>query len=165
MLFIQPLSYKERLGDALMKPLMYLISGTLKETPQRTHKWNTQSLSQKQREKISSENLLIIPGNPQASQRYLWFIPLFHVPLFGGWKEYVVIEPQTPNSSWYIGWTTNDLAEVSRVPLDQGVRMLLGKEKTYFFGINSETGKLLPLKKIATGFIGDGGPYKKLPLL
>ncbi|KKQ46125.1 MAG: hypothetical protein US63_C0006G0002 [Candidatus Moranbacteria bacterium GW2011_GWC2_37_8] len=44
-IIVPSLGWLAKLADILMVPLMYLISGTLKEVPQRGHRWNNVRLS------------------------------------------------------------------------------------------------------------------------
>lgn len=153
-----------RFADWLMVPLMYLISGTFRERPQRTHAWNVQNLTREEAHEISS-NLVMLAfceGVPAIGR---WGF-LFHIPLLGGWRNFVVLEPNLPftDIEWRIGWITSDVgAQMSKVPQHGPVRMLIGNDHVYFFGVTAE-GKQIPLREIGSGQVGDNGPFAAVPL-
>lgn len=103
-------------------------------------------------------------GDKSARVRFWLKIPLFHIPLFGGWKNYVVLQPADSDQGWHIGWLAHDVAGVSRIKVRGPVRLLLGSGNVSFFGVNTE-GEQIKLCKIAQGRIGDGSTYAKTPLL
>ncbi len=97
-------------------------------------------------------------------RRWLFGFPIFHVPIFGGWRDYVVLSPYSVNQEWHVGWIASDVCGISRIKLSGPVRMLLGPGDVEFFGIDME-GCQIPICKIGQGKIGDGGKYKRTPLL
>ena len=88
----------------------------------------------------------------------------FHIPIIGGWRDYVVVSPAS-HESWYIGWISAQSLAVSRIKVTGPIRMLLSSESVSFFAINPKNGEQVPLKKIGVGRIGDKGPHSQLPLL
>jgi hypothetical protein len=90
---------------------------------------------------------------------------LFHLPIFGGWRQYIVLAAEH-HGKWHIGWSTPDQTAVSRLALnaDEPVRMLLGPGSVSFFAITAE-GFQIPLAMIGQGRIGDNGPHSKVTLL
>lgn len=163
-LHIPPLGWLARFADWLMTPIMYLLSGTLKESPQRTHAWNNMRLSKRDASIINLDRCVWCDRTPSASPRFFLGLPLFHMPVFGGWKEYVVLEPWGNHGAWHIGWITETSIGVSRLTLHGPVRMLLGSTEGAFFGISAE-GKQIPLTKVGVGTIGSGYLRTDIPLL
>jgi hypothetical protein len=158
---VRPQSLLSKIGDFLMIPIMYLVAGTL-ESPQKTHRWNNIKLKPEEVAHLNSEMMVHAAGitTPVKSRGLL-----FHIPILGGWNEYIVIEPELKIQSWHIGWIAKDTAGISQIPINGPVRMLLGPGEAKFFGVNKEDKKQIPIKKISGGKIGDGGPYKNIPLL
>jgi len=83
----------------------------------------------------------------------------------GGWRKYVVLEPQAYAGEWHPGWSTGKEAGCSRVAVVGAVRLLRSFESTSFFGVEAGSGAPLLLKIKGFGTIGDGGPFSQLPLL
>ena len=103
-------------------------------------------------------------GVPKAAQAFFFKIPLFHIPLFGGWRDYVVVEPiSLQGEEWYVGWVTGEVNGVSRIPLKGAARLLRGRDDASFFGVNREGGQI-PLQQCGHGRIGVRGPYARIPL-
>lgn len=141
---------------------MYLISGTFSESPQRTHRWNNLRLTLEQLAGLK-ENLMVRVNGKGGAIPWFW-IPFFHAPILGGWREYVVLAPTEPYAFWRIGWKHAAGGGVTRLFLHGHVRMLIGPEDVSFFGLN-EHGDQLPLAQIGVGRIGRGGRFIKVPLL
>lgn len=170
MLKIKPQGVLGYLADVMMLPIMYLLQGTFKESPQGTHRWNNKKItSQYTREKILNYfPLITFSGDAVASKRWLLgFIPLFHMPIFGGTRTFVVLEPSDFNGFWFVGWYLpgdNGLIGVSRVPLGDKVRLTIGPDKVSFFAV-SLAGKPLQLSQVGMGKIGKAGDFAEIPLL
>lgn len=158
-----PLNPLFRALDYLMIPLMYLISGTYKERPQESHIWHGQNIPEDNLPSIDKD-LSVASHSHEISTRKHGGI-LFHLPIFGGWKDYTVLESENFNSEWYIGWIVRNSSsnsvtrfQVHKLPLtDSKVRMLTGNSNysVMFFAVNTQ-GVQIPLKEVATGRIGDG---------
>lgn len=161
---VPPLSRWIRFLDWILVPVMYFVSGTLSEKPQRTHRWNNTKLSIEDVRGLHSLCMVHSAG-VLATERWRWKIPIFHLPLFGGWKQYVVLEPASPHiTAWHVGWVTLDVRGVSRI-VDHGpVRVLLGPQAVAHFGIDARTGSQIALRKVGTGAIGDEGSFCHIPL-
>ena len=162
---VQPESGYERFLDWSIAPLMYLLSGTLEEAPQRTHFWNNRKLHPGEIVGLKERDMVVSSGSGGV-ERWRYGFPIFHTPILGGWREYIVLEPLVnPNQSWYVGWIPNDEAPgFSRVQTKGPVRLLLGNGPTKFFGLN-EGGVQIKIHEIGRGKIGDGGPFSQFPLL
>jgi hypothetical protein len=86
--------------DYMMLPIMYVLQGNLFEYPQRTHLWNNSKYSAEILRHIDADALVSVAGDNAASQRWFLGLPLFHMPIFGGWKQCVVIEPAVEQDQW-----------------------------------------------------------------
>lgn len=163
---ISPLNRVERILDILMIPIMYIISGTLREKPQETHFWNNLKLTQQDILYLDKDKMIHCEGSSSA-KRWWKRIPIFHMPIFGGWKKYILVQKADEWSEvkgdMYIGWICPEVVGVSRIPLRSPVRLLLGPGKVSFFGINSK-GEQFELEKVGIGYIGDGSSYGRYPL-
>src|SRR3989344_2294378 len=131
---VPSLGWPARLADKLMIPVMYLVSGTLNEKPQKTHRWNNKKLTKAEVGSLNQEEMAHCRGVSYANKRHLL---RFHIPIFGGWQSYVVLEPEHPQG-WHVGWIPQDTAAgVSRIQLSGPVRLLLGPDEVSFFGISA----------------------------
>ncbi len=148
-----------------MVPVMYVLSGTFEEPPQRTHFWNNMKLERETVDRLERSSMVFYRKDDIASKRFFSFIPLFHMPIFGGWKRYVVIRPAKIKGVWHVGWIAEDVCGISRIPLYGSVRLLLGDKPVSFFGVNEKTGEQILLRKIGFGVIGERDEYSSLPLL
>ncbi|HZJ41442.1 MAG TPA: hypothetical protein VFD51_00245 [Patescibacteria group bacterium] len=157
---VRRLNLLKQLVDLLMLPIMYLISGTFREKPQRTHAWNIQDLSSQESQLLSEEKILKCKGLPKQLTRHYVF--LFHVPILDGWKNFVVIEPLNYTGFWHVGWKQKD-AQISILPIIGPVRMLIGPGYANFFGVTSD-GIQIPIHKIGEGRTGDNGSFSKVLL-
>lgn len=160
------LGWIARFVNALMVPLMYLLSGTFRERPQHTHPWTCQRLSWEQEAHIQEINATKYDA-VKAIARHYWWDFRFHIPAWKGWRKYVVLDSMF-GGKWYVGWrpqvcSNEESAEVSRIPQVGPVRVLLGPRDIMFFGIDA-MGVQVPIHKIGDGEIGDGGPFCKTPL-
>ena len=161
----KPQSFLGSMLDLVMTPLMYVVQGNLFESPQRTHFWNNLKL-RKFSDMVAISRyctMLNFPGDPSASDRWLGLVPLFHLPIFGGWKKYVVLEPAIAQATWFVGWNSRDVFGISRVPLTGPVRLLIGKDAVAFFAFNT-AGEPVELRQIGEGVLGQPGPFSKIPL-
>lgn len=159
---IQPRGPFARIADTLLTPAMYVLSGTLRENPQRTHFWNVTHLRPEDVSHLDTSLMIHRTGIP--GETTIW--PLFHMPIFGGWRNYVILRSVRDDCSipWHIGWRSERRAGISKIPLyGLWVRMLVGPGDVSFFGISE--GRQIPLRLVGTGYIGDGGPFRKTSLL
>lgn len=161
---IKPQGKIGKVADALMKPLMYLLQGTFAEEPQRTHRWNNYYLRNLAVDHLEADKIEIVPGDTDARKRWLGPIPLFHVPLLGGWRKFVVLQPCDYVGIWYIGWVAYDAQGISKIQLSGPVRLGIGPRQAQFFGLD-EDGKQIDIEVIGYGEIGRAGKYARVPLL
>jgi hypothetical protein len=155
-----------RFGDICMLPLMYLLQGTVRELPQQTHRWNNMKFPLSAISHLRSDLMVTVPGDPRAVKRWWGPLPIFHIPVLGGWSKFIVMEPATPvSSSWYIGWIAGDtVAGVSQIMISHQVRLLVGAGPAQFFGLTNE-GEQIPLIVVGHGRIGQSGRFSSVPLL
>jgi len=162
---IRHLGYFARLANFLMVPIMYVVSGTFREKPQRTHAWDVQRLAEDEARRLSQAQMVFHRADRGAIARPRRWSIGFHVTIWRGWRKYVVLSPNR-NGGWYIGWVAHDKAGevgISRILLSGPVRMLLGPNDVSFFGVNM-SGFQIPICQIGEGRIGDRGPHSKVPL-
>lgn len=159
-IIVKPLGRTACSLDRKFDPLMRVLCGTCYESPQRTHRWNNHHLKISDAEYLNREMMVCHNGIPGETAIY----PLFHMPIFGGWRNYVVISPVRKQGEWYVGWISGNFVGVSRIPLSGLVRVLEGPVPVCWFGITA-TGHQIPLQEIVKGRIGEGGPYAQIPLL
>ena len=166
MIQFQPQGRLGRLADTLMLPVMYLLQGTFHEVPQRTHRWNNYKV--RVRTELAAISLLPrirFDGDPAATERWLGFIPRFHMPIFGGWKKFVVLRPVDHDGEWHVGWMpSDDSAGISMVPVRGPVRVTIGGGPVSFFALTSK-GVPLFLKQVGEGTIRNAGAFRNVPLL
>lgn len=163
---IKTLGRLARLADQIMEPVMRFGAGkdAQDEAPQETHRWNNHHLDRSliRLLDIHPKKLVSVCGDPDACRRGAF---RFHMPRFGGWRRYAVISP-VPDSSlkpWYIGWISDEVFGVSRLPLYGPVRVLRGPQTTHFFGISS-AGLQIRVQWFGEGEIGKGGPFSRVRL-
>ncbi|MEI6649814.1 MAG: hypothetical protein WCL23_00070 [Candidatus Moraniibacteriota bacterium] len=159
---ITPQGLLSKLADLLMVPLMYLVSGTIRESPQWTHRWNNVHFAPAAFPKLNDAMTVTTDPMPEALPGRT--LVRFHIPILGGWKDYVVLVPER-ESRWHIGWNNHLGGGVSRIVLSGPVRMLRGPGSATFFGIDADTGEQIPIRLIGTGRIGDLGGFAKVKLL
>lgn len=147
-----------RIADFLLIPIMFILGGFKKDSIQETHPWHV--WRKFNLEEIDTSKTTTHKGTDTSvyKKHYLF---LFHAPLFGGWKNYSVLE-SAHRDSFYIGWGMYEgdvLAGkgLNRLLIKDGrVRMLDGplNYHGFYFGIN-EKGEQVVLKKVGRGRLGD----------
>lgn len=153
-----------KIGDLIMLPLMYLLQGTIREVPQQSHRWNNVKYKATELNFLQGEMMVTEEQETTATTRWLGPLPLFHMPIIGGWKHYVVLEPVVKQDVWFIGWVVGDAAGISQIQLYDKVRMLRGPTTVQFFGVN-EHGEQIHLHKVGEGKVGNSAEFSKTPLL
>jgi hypothetical protein len=162
---IPPLGWWVRFADWAMIPVMYFVSGTLSEAPQRTHCWNNKKLARPDAAYLWPLVMVHSAGILGSTERWWRKMPIFHMPIFGGWKHYVVLEPLCSRGTpWHVGWIAHDVIGVSQIVAKGPVRVLLGSETVSHFGLNTD-GTQVPVRKIGEGTIGDEGKYAQILFL
>lgn len=165
----RPLSRWAQLGDVALWPIMYLAcggraTGFRTGDIQNTHPWHCQRVDATV---LDADQLLRVMAPTTKSMRRIR--PFFHLPLLGGWHQYVVVQADAPR--YHIGWAipTVDgeryrMAQLNRLPLDGPVKMLRAGDAPWvdLFAVD-EPGRQRPLKCIGEGRLGDGA-YPEYPL-
>lgn len=164
-IYVEPLSQAAQLLNALMVPCMYVLSGTFKEAPQRTHVWNHQTVCGRDIRYLSRNFMAHCKEDPHARGSHVLGFPLFHTPLFGGWREYAVLAPLDLDEEWHLGWCTWERAGVSQLVMRGAARALIGPSPVSFFAVSHETLKQIPVQEMARGRVGDRSIYSQIPLL
>lgn len=154
----------EHWGNMLMRPLMHIAMGTLSESPQRTHRWNHQPLKTVEGGNLDRTLMVHEEGDPTACAPWRFGLPTFYVPLLGGWRRYVVVEPVDPTRPWHPGWMGSWGSSVSRIIIEGPARFLVGPASSRYFGIDAERKQELKIQRIGYGRIGDRSKYRHLPL-
>lgn len=165
MIKVKPQSSISKIADVLMIPVMYFLQGNVREIPQRTHLWNYQTLQASETGELNPAYSVTLDKDPSAIRQFIRLIPIFHMPLLGGWKNFVVLQPLDPvHTYWNVGWMLGNLVQASRIPIRDKVRLLTPPSPVQFFAI-AEDGTQLPLHIVGQGSIGRAGEFAKIPLL
>lgn len=142
--------------DLILRPIMFLLQGNFRESPQETHPWHVKRF-------VWKKKGILIKGNDHESRFGQSGLSkrfgLFHMPILGGLKKYVILENSNYNNYWNIGW--NDQIQKLRIH-DKRVKLLVGKENFDAHGL-SDNKEEVELKIIDFGKIGDG-KYKNVRL-
>lgn len=160
---IPPLNPALRALDVALKPIMMLLAGAISESPQETHFWHTIEIDP---DLIDSSISCRIRGNDSSRHgNQILPFPLFHAPIFGGWKRYSILQVMNACDTWHIGWKIIESSKIDRkrcclhrLPIrDKTIKMLtmpIGTD-TLFFATNKH-GMQIPVKEVAHGTLGDG---------
>lgn len=159
---IKKQTFLGRTADYLMLPVMYLLQGVFNESPQRTHRWNNMHLKNVDINTLESDKIIFFDGDVSAQRRWLGPIPLFHMPVFGGWKKFGVIKPVKEIEEWFIGWVAFDALGVSQIPLKNKVRIGLGPRQAEYFGLDTQ-GRQISIEIVGEGYIGKAGLFARVP--
>lgn len=163
---VPPEGWLAIIADLAMVPFMYLVSGTLSEKPQRTHRWNNVKLSRAEVALLDRSLMVHVGVATCPHARFWWKIPIFHMPIFGGWRNFMVFVPcSDSHKDWHIGWIAKDVCGATRINLRGPVRMLLGPGDVSFFGIDAVSGEQIPIQLLGRGSIWDEGPFSDFTLL
>ncbi len=149
-----------RMGDRLMLPLMKHIA-LPGESPQHTHFWNNTRMPRAAINHLDRSLMVMCEGDPEAPPRKHRWDLRFHR---GAWKNYVVLQPMGHGGKWNVGWAWGDHSGILHAPIFHRVRMLIGPEETEFFGISRATHEQIQLHEVGRGQLGDGGPFRTVPL-
>lgn len=140
---------------------MVILSGFSGDSIQKTHPWHSLNID---RATITPNNALKVNGRDISKIKDVW-CGLFHMPIFGGWKSYVVLKPKKPIKVWFIGWKTKRLCQINIIPLSGMVKMLTSIKgtETLFFGMDKDK-NIIELEVVDFGENGDK-KFKNVPLL
>ena len=163
---ITPLTWWEKKATYMLNPVMRILSGraACHESPQQTHPWNHVSFDASVTSLLDPTQMADCAGIATAKPSYWHGINRCHMPIFGGWKNYVVLE-QLGVAVWYVGWITPTNVGVSRIPLYGPVRMLIGPQDVSFFALDTLNKRQRKIYNLGQGEIGRGGIFSMLQLL
>lgn len=155
--------------DIALLPIMLVLSGFKPSDIQHTHPWHTYRGFDETT--IDPALSVEIYGN-DTSRIGKHALFLFHAPIIGGWKRYVVLAPVSGERPFHIGWCVRSAVTgvvldkgISRLPITaQSVRMLVGPptQINKFFTVSS-AGEQRAVALIGQGTIGDEH-YENIPL-
>lgn len=154
-----------RILDYLLTPVMYILGGCKMDSIQKTHGYHAKNIN------VILDNCKTIEITGDDTSRFKnsrGFINnrgYFHMPIFGGWKSYVILENTEFSNAWFVGWKTPSFYQVSRLKISTPlVKLLKGRkgDKSIFFGFDLN-GNQIKLKKVADGTLGDN-KFSNVPL-
>ncbi len=164
---VEEVPFYFRFVDYLMIPIMWALAGFKMESPQESHKWHIQKINNI---KITDNKSVAVIGDDKS--RFDNKTLLIHIPVLGGWKNYVVLKAENYKNYWFVGWKVKflnenrqDYCEVQKLRIhSQYIKVLKGisDSQKIFFGVDSE-GKPIKLKNVGEGTLGDG-KYKNVRL-
>ena len=142
--------------DLLLRPFMYLLQGNITERPQETHPWHVKRF-------VWKTKGLLVEGSDHESRFGQSGLPkrfgLFHMPILGGLRKYIILENNNYKKIWNVGW--NDQIQKLKI-YGKRIKLLVGKEDYDAFGLSDNKNEV-KLKIVDFGKIGDG-KYKDIRL-
>jgi hypothetical protein len=148
---VRPLGGAARFADKLAYPLMQYFAAP-GDSSQLTHFWNNTRVQRTAVDHLNTDLMVELPGDPSAPARNYRVDTRFHR---GAWKTYVVLQPKTYRGKWYVGWKMASGAGVSRIPVANCVRLLVGPDNVQYFGVRLGTCEQIALKLVDIGKLGD----------
>ncbi len=145
-----------RLLDICLHPVMYLLQGNFIEKPQETHPWHVKKYKWKGRGIKIKGNDDLAKYSQSGISKYLG---LYHAPILGGLRKYVVLEDSKFKKFWNVGWDGH--IQVLRI-YEPRIKLLVGKEGYNAHGLSDDRNEV-KLSIIDFGKIGDG-KYKNIRL-
>lgn len=145
---VHKLNFIFRFFDFLLWPCMWILGGfvfPVQEThPWHVKKWNWKSVGVN----ILGNDSRALFGQSGISK----YFGIYHMPIFGGLKKYVVLENNNFKKYWNIGW--NGRIQILKI-YEPKIALLAGKEGYKAFAISDDSNET-KLKIIAFGELGDG---------
>lgn len=151
---VKPVPFYFRFLDFLLVPVMWVFSGFKLEFPQETHRWHMQNISC---DKVRVKGVEIM-GDDKS--RVGTRAPFIHMPAFGGWRNYIILEAEGFSDYWFVGWKKKfldgrkEVCQIQKLRIHSAyIEVLKGipDSKKYFFGVDKK-GDLLDLKKLEKVF-------------
>lgn len=150
-----------RFLDYLLFPFMWIICGFNFELPQETHRWHMMNFPNID---VPKNKSVVIKGDDNSKYSAKGF-PFFHMPIFGGWKNYVILEAKDFGKFWNVGWVVrfNDHSRQDRYQVQasriygSNIKLLKGINDSdkIFFAIG-KNGGFADIKLIDEGRLGNG---------
>lgn len=142
-----------RVVDILLYPFMWILGGFTFPI-QETHKWHVRKWKWNK-----AQPLVIKETDKKAIFGHTAVLGLFHMPIFGGLKKYVILEASGYNNYWYVGWE----GDIHLLKIRQKrIALLVGKKGFIAYGLG-DNGKILKLKIVGYDELGDN-KYKDIRL-
>ncbi len=136
-----------RFLDFLLWPIMFLLSG-FKFPVQESHPWHVKKWKWKENGvKVLGNDSQALFGQSEISK----YFGLYHMPIFGGLKKYVVLENNNFKKYWNIGW--DEHVQILKIYRSR-IALLVGKEGYNAFAISDDSNEI-KLKIIGFGELGD----------
>lgn len=152
---VPKLNFIFRLLDFLLWPFMWILGG-FNFSVQETHPWHVKRFNWKK------DGIKVKGDDTKAKfsqSGFSKYFGLYHMPIFGGLRKYIVLENNNFKEYWNIGWDNHiQILKIYR----SKIALLVGKEGYSAFAI-SDGKKEIKLKVIGFGVLGDG-KYNKLRL-
>ncbi len=149
-----------RVFDYLLFPLMWVLCGFKFELPQESHRWHMRNYPLI---RVPKDKFVKITGDDPSKHAAKGF-PFFHIPLFGGWKKYIILEVKNYGKFWNVGWIVEFKngpeavyqIQASRIygPFVKVLKGINDSDKT-FFAVGDD-GNFSDIKLIDQGILGDG---------
>lgn len=149
---ISELSLLLRLLDNLLSPFMFILGG-FKFPLQQSHPWH---MAKMDKNLINKNNSIMISKLDELAKfGHTSPFGLYHMPIFGGLTKYVVVEADSFDIHWHVGWKDTNRCQVNRLKIyENRLKLLLGKDAYNAFALN-DSGDFLTFKVIGEGKIGD----------
>jgi hypothetical protein len=164
MIKVKELPISASIADHTMWPLMFVLGGWRRDSVHETHCWHNQVIDKSE---INSSLSVVVTGDDDRTgvkTNHVLPLPLFHIPILGGWRNYVVLQVQSDARYWHVGWIhractpgSRLLATVQRLRIvDRKVKVLTQAVGfvTEFFALDPVGGQL-PLSVVDNGILGD----------
>lgn len=144
-----------RLLDYLLMPIMWCLGGFVLPI-QETHPWYVKKWEFRgEALHILGKDNMAMFGQSGISK----YLGLYHMPIFGGLRKYVVLENKNYRKYWNIGW--NGHIQILKIYKPK-IALLVGKEGYNTFAISDDSNET-KLKVVGSGELGDG-KYKGVKL-
>jgi hypothetical protein len=132
------------------------------DSVQETHHWHCRAVQARHID--PSLAVEVVGDEPSMVDNRLFPFPLFHAPIFGGWRNYVVLEVLGYGRDWHVGWqhvkwppNARPRCHVQRLVIEQPCIRVLKQPVgfvTRFFGIARE-GAQVRIRVAGEGKLGD----------
>jgi hypothetical protein len=142
---------------------MFILGGCKVDSIQETHRWHGQHIDASDIEETLS---VFVEGNDNAPVKTnaLYPFPIFHAPVLGGWRNYTVLQVQSAEPYWHVGWihrryplNSRPRSHVQRLRIfTREIRVLtqaIGFQTEYF--ALDPSGRQIPLRIVGQGVLGD----------
>jgi len=154
---IKPYRWYFRLPDLFLAPIMWAFSGFAFELPQESHKWHNKILSPEEVSILDVSRMLLVDGTDSSRWTHGSY-GMLHLPLLGGWRDYIILEVEGDPKYWHVGWLSGlNSGMVQRLPIyGKRIKMFRGLkgDGVRFFAIDNLGNQIL-LRKVDEGRLGD----------